>query len=590
MSSPPGVTGPQGHQINSGTNSSLGAPMPQSNQSIDEEMVDIDGQIDQGTGGNLDGGHNRDLNDDDEITWSDDEPAQVPVQDPVQNAASDAAAFEELPFADNMDEDQPTDAGNLQQRQLTAAGNLHEVQQSVEGQSSTQQTGAPEARTDAIRRDPLALIEAQMKAAALEEEEAKATRIANEKKRVLDAQKVSAQAESSKRSRPATSPAGSPTGSNKKPMNPWGKAPAKPTEDDMKVDTPPEIDFNSMMDNIRVIPCAVMILQKTGVIGTPTTLGATPGMSIKLRLDAGKHAMPSIALDFRISKTGVDSKSEDDYNSFSVSWGPGVKIGGEWMMEALQFFRMDDSEMAEHVFFPEIQDFVKTQADTDKLVCGMFQSHAHKSSEYSNAWPKNLKGKAGERVRHALSQLMKETGHYMMMIWFMVPTKDFEYFDRACLSHLTYAVQKHLPPYHVYRDENGEPQEELLPDFSHSDQQKKIQELRQEVASIITGAKRDREQLIAENRISMKKLKDEHSRNLETVRAENVSLRLENQKLEEEVSSRRVQQRKWRKLFEDFLSLAPQVDRDDTSRNKVRKAFGAFSKLIEVARKSLQEI
>ncbi len=295
MSSPSGVTGPAGHQLNSGNNSSLGAPMPQQNEStIDTDVV-------------------MDHDDPNQITWRDDV-----AQGVAHNATLDAGGFEQLPFADNMDEDPLPGAADPQQSQQTTAGNPHTVQQSVESRPLTEQTEAPEARTDDFRVNPLAFIEARLKEAEIDGHEAKTSQIANKKQRELDAQKPSGQAESSKRPRSDTSPTGSPIGPQKKPMNTWGKASVKPIDDDMNVDTPPEINFGSMMENIRILPCAVKIVQKTGVIGNPTTVGATPGMTIRLHLDAGKQAMPSIGLDFPISKTGVDSKSEDDYNRFTV--------------------------------------------------------------------------------------------------------------------------------------------------------------------------------------------------------------------------------------------------------------------------------
>ncbi len=246
----------------------------------------------------------------------------------AHDATLDVGGLEELPFLDGMDEDPLPGAQDLQQGQLPAAGNPNTVQQSVESRPSTEQTEAPEARTDDYHVNPLAFIEARLKEADIAGQEAKASQIANEKQRELDAQKVSGQAESSKRPRSDTSPTGSPIGPQKKSMNAWGKTVAKPTDDDMEIDKKPKIDFGSILDVVRPLPCAIQIARKSDVIGNPTTLGSTPGMTIKLRLDPGRHAIPSMALDFRISKTGVDLSKDSDYNAFSVGWEPGVQIGG----------------------------------------------------------------------------------------------------------------------------------------------------------------------------------------------------------------------------------------------------------------------
>lgn len=52
---------------------------------------------------------------------------------------------------------------------------------------------------------------------------------------------------------------------------------------------------------------------------------------------------------------------------------------------------------------------------------------------------------------------MEGKGSNTMAIWFMIPRKESSYFRNVCLFHLEHAVRVHLPPNHVYRDENGDP-------------------------------------------------------------------------------------------------------------------------------------
>lgn len=179
------------------------------------------------------------------------------------------------------------------------------------------QTGAPGSRTDGGFRDLRAMIGTWMKEA---DDEAKAA---------LDAQRKAA--EDARNKRPRSSPTGSPVGPAKKSMNAWGKAPALSAGDDKSA----AIDFDSMLDNVRTVPCAIALHKLGVVIGNPTTIGSIPGMSIKLSLNPGKLAMPSLGLDFAISKAGLDSAKEVDYNTFNVSWEAGVEIACNFMMEHL---------------------------------------------------------------------------------------------------------------------------------------------------------------------------------------------------------------------------------------------------------------
>ncbi len=79
-------------------------------------------------------------------------------------------------------------------------------------------------------------------------------------------------------------------------------------------------------------------------------------------------------------------------------------------MEELQFFRLDDPIMKSQVFNSGIRKLIHTDAEKDKIVCGIFKSNAHKRNEYSKAWAENLQGPEGQRVNRALSVLMEESG------------------------------------------------------------------------------------------------------------------------------------------------------------------------------------
>ena len=414
MSSPSGATGPAGRQLNSGKKPSLGASLPQANPSFtpsgatgpagrqsnsgkkpSNEQASVDMDLDEIlSGGKLP------YDPEDELDWEADnleETADPPPTQPAQPAT---------PLSSNTG-------------MLDAITDI--------------QIGAPGSRTDMKPRDVRGFIGAWMKQGA--DDQAKAA---------LEAQRKTAEAARNKR--PRSSPTGSPVGTTKKPMNAWGKAPAPSAEDAMEVDKPAAIDFGVMADNVRPIPCAVGIHGTNSVIGNPTTIGSTPGMSVKLGLNPGKLAMPSLGLEIAISKTGVDSRKEVDYNTFKVTWEPGVEIAGNYMMEGLQFHRCCDPAltpvMKDRVYPSEIQKLVRTDEEKERLVCASFKSNAHKAEDYDPAFRMNLKGSKAEEIAVTLTRLMDRLGSNMLKFWFLIPKgKNFAHFDATCLSHLQHAVQ-----------------------------------------------------------------------------------------------------------------------------------------------------
>ena len=110
-------------------------------------------------------------------------------------------------------------------------------------------------------------------------------------------------------------------------------APTGPaTTDPEAMDTAQEMPHPYRRTNLKDISkpirlnCAVRI-NDNEIMGNP--FGTTPGWSLKVDLDAGAQAQPSIGLDFSFPKPGVSSEKEKNRNNFTLGWEPGVKIGGE---------------------------------------------------------------------------------------------------------------------------------------------------------------------------------------------------------------------------------------------------------------------
>ena len=204
--------------------------------------------------------------------------------------------------------------------------------------------------------------------------------------------------------------------------------------------------------------CAVMI-EDTGIMGNP--FSPTFGWEVKFSIDPGEIGQPSIGLDFAFSKTGADSKSNDDYNTFAVGWEPGVKIGVDWMMEDFA------AEVALNPSDPNFRPFTYPAAikalcgdrkkDADRLCCISFRSNAHKSSEMSLDWPKALRGDASKVPLANLERMFAGNASYQVTIWFVNPHTTHDWLFKSCLTPFSEAVVDHTPPFHQYLDQNDEP-------------------------------------------------------------------------------------------------------------------------------------
>lgn len=368
----------------------------------------------------------------------------------------------------------------------------------------------------------------------------------------------------------------------------------KALDGQMKVNTPAQIDFKSMIDNIKPIPCAFRADHVPLVAGNPIAFGRTPGISIKLCLDAGKSATPSIGLDFSISKTGEDTQNEEDQHHFSVIWEPGVEFGdGQFMMEDLDFTPVTDPKYG-HLCYPkDIRELVSSDREEEKLVCATFRSNGHRANVFFDpAWCLVLPANECVRLHSNVDAMINGTGAYWMNIWFMVPTLSVDYFDKGCMSHLAHAVKHHLPHYKM--TSKCPPETSIASSHTmqepHNDLRDMVKKLQEELECTKKEAEQEFETLRAGSQQSTAKLQGEDSTALEIAKAKILDLRHYIEELEEQNSRHKDQQHKWRKLFEDFLKLAPQVDREGASKTKVRKAFGAFTKLVDLAKTSLQDI
>ena len=210
------------------------------------------------------------------------------------------------------------------------------------------------------------------------------------------------------------------------------------------------------------LECAVVI-NDNEVMGNP--FGYPSGWVLKVHLDPGVQGKPSIGFDFEFPKASVSSSEANGENTFSVGWEPGVKVGGEWMMQDLHIWkatRPSNPELFDMTFPLAIHKLLEDAKGKERafllsnLVCASFRSNVHKSSPMQTKWALALNGDAGQ-IPYANLQSMYngEAKSYKVTMWFVHRNLPLERFHASCLGPLVDAVADHTPPFHQYLTENG---------------------------------------------------------------------------------------------------------------------------------------
>ena len=254
---------------------------------------------------------------------------------------------------------------------------------------------------------------------------------------------------------------------------------------DMRQEGPTTVrptSFAHLSKPIR-LPCAVLVNSNNKLMGNP--FQATPGWSLRIEFDAGALAQPSIGLNFRFPKfkTGATSKpatskpskgqegatsgNTEDQNTFTVAWEPGVKIGGEWMMENFRIHYAADTSDPDFqalILSPQIKELLSNVKEEqraklrDNLVCAIFRSNVHRSSYMEPEWALALNNDDGKAAHANLRTMYRaEQKSYGIAVWFVNKNLSLERFHNSCLKPLVTAVADHTPPFHQYLDGNGYP-------------------------------------------------------------------------------------------------------------------------------------
>ena len=199
-------------------------------------------------------------------------------------------------------------------------------------------------------------------------------------------------------------------------------------------------------------PCAARIGNPSNeIMGNP--FSHTPGWDLKVALNAGKSGLPYVGLKFKFAKDGIDSKKADHYNSITMFWEPGVRIGGEWMMEHLHVESAaspSDTSLYDRFFPPAIQQLCKTKEQARKMFCMIFKSNVHKTSPMRSDWVKVLGNTCVAPFENLQRMYNATEPSDMVTIWFMSPDEQFRDFYYGCLAPLVVATRDHKPEFHMY--------------------------------------------------------------------------------------------------------------------------------------------
>lgn len=216
--------------------------------------------------------------------------------------------------------------------------------------------------------------------------------------------------------------------------------------DTMDLDAVQEpFDFRAIAIPLR-IRCAFQV-GTSAVVGNP--YAATKGYAVQVAVDGGRFGQPSIRLYFKLNKG--DNKQKDLFNkdeeidTFTVTWYPGVKIQGRDMLDDYESAHVASKQDEQAIWTNRFIQNAGRDRDTNKLACIRFLAASHVATEQ----PANLYQGLDNRTREGLGALLDGQEDYVVAIWFLVPS-NYEKFEASCLSHFENAFKSRQRPLHQY--------------------------------------------------------------------------------------------------------------------------------------------
>ena len=193
------------------------------------------------------------------------------------------------------------------------------------------------------------------------------------------------------------------------------------------------------------------------------------GYDVRVMLDGGQYGEPLVSLEIRINTTGIDL-GKDKYDKVcTVTWEPGVKVNGQWMMDNAAWVsprKLDDEQedpvhqVASHLIeFPAVvRENLKSKFEKENIIGFKFQSNVPKSTAWDPRWADSLPREVAGRVKSTMTELLNERlTSAQVDIFFVSAGSGERLIGLHILDYLVDATEQHLPPFVQYMNEEMKP-------------------------------------------------------------------------------------------------------------------------------------
>ena len=187
------------------------------------------------------------------------------------------------------------------------------------------------------------------------------------------------------------------------------------------------------------------------------------GYGVKCMLDGGKYGEPSVSITIGINITGQNLE-KDKFDSFcTLTWEPGVKVKGQWMMQNIQsvWTTMPGiTEATKDLAFPaHVRASLPNDYQRENLMAISFQSFTCRSSGWDPNWTDNLPSATANMVKATMAELLrpKENGTPVILTFVPPSGAGAPAIGGHIIRYLQEATERHFPPLVQYMDEECKP-------------------------------------------------------------------------------------------------------------------------------------
>lgn len=196
------------------------------------------------------------------------------------------------------------------------------------------------------------------------------------------------------------------------------------------------------------------------LIGATANTGL--GYCVKTTLDGGVYGEPSISVTIGINTTGKDLEKAE-YDTFcTLTWEPGVKVNGKWMIDAIDSTWMTapglSQDIRDVIFPPEVLADQKSRFQQANLMAVSIKSNICRSSKWDPRWTDKLAVATAHKVKSTMAELLhpKDDGTRITFV-FVPPMAGALGVSQHIISYLKEATIHRFPPFVQYMDEENKP-------------------------------------------------------------------------------------------------------------------------------------